>query len=237
MLTVDIRAPEQPFEVQVDAGNTYLILRPNSHTLAFGTEYEFWFEQELRGRGVAWQIEGLQPATEYAFQVRAVNAVGQSAFIDVVGTTTKDASTIIDILDGKITHDILDAHLKDFLDQVDATGKENASAIDEVKNDLSGVSEQLGQLDRDAQNAAQEVLGLASQVQNMTQEYERRLLEGETLVDAVVYRDPETGQIINKAFAYTEAKYTEAGIAINGVAASVAITAKEVQRVESETGA
>ncbi|WP_146043948.1 phage tail tip protein J-related protein [Vibrio vulnificus] len=237
VLTVDIRAPEQPFEVQVDAGNTYLILRPNSHTLAFGTEYEFWFEQELRGRGVAWQIEGLQPATEYAFQVRAVNAVGQSAFIDVVGTTTKDASTIIDILDGKITHDILDAHLKDFLDQVDATGKENTSAIDEVKNDLSGVSEQLGQLDRDAQNAAQEVLGLASQVQNMTQEYERRLLEGETLVDAVVYRDPETGQIINKAFAYTEAKYTEAGIAINGVAASVAITAKEVQRVESETGA
>ncbi|HDY7443035.1 TPA: hypothetical protein RQJ37_004229 [Vibrio vulnificus] len=237
VLTVDIRAPEQPFEVQVDAGNTYLILRPNSHTLAFGTEYEFWFEQELRGRGVAWQIEGLQPATEYAFQVRAVNAVGHSAFIDVVGTTTKDASTIIDILDGKITHDILDAHLKDFLDQVDATGKENASAIDEVKNDLSGVSEQLGQLDRDAQNAAQEVLGLASQVQNMTQEYERRLLEGETLVDAVVYRDPETGQIINKAFAYTEAKYTEAGIAIDGVAASVAITAKEVQRVESETGA
>ncbi|KYN90557.1 hypothetical protein ATY35_09710 [Vibrio cidicii] len=236
VLTVNFDAPEAPFSVAVDAGNTYLILRPSSNSLAFGTEYEFWFNNELRGRGVAWQIEGLQPATEYTFQVRAVNAVGQSGFVNVVGTTTKDASTIIDILDGKITHEILDAQLKDFLAQVDATGKENESAIEQVKGELDGVAEHLGELDRKAQDAAEAVFGVTSAVESMTQEYERRLLEGETLVDAVVYRDPKTGQIINKAFAYTEAKYTEAGIAINGVAASVAITAQEVKRVERDTG-
>ncbi|EPP4068004.1 phage tail tip protein J-related protein [Vibrio vulnificus] len=236
VLTVNFDAPESPFSVEVDAGNTYLILRPSSNGLAFGTEYEFWFNNELRGRGVAWQIEGLQPATEYTFQVRAVNAVGQSGFVNVAGTTTKDASTIIDILDGKITHEILDAQLKDFLAQVDATGKENASALEQVKGELDGVAEHLGELDRQAQDAAEVVFGVTSAVESMTQEYERRLLEGETLVDAVVYRDPETGQIINKAFAYTEAKYTEAGIAINGVAASVAITAQEVKRVERDTG-
>ncbi|WP_342652551.1 hypothetical protein NM449_17760 (plasmid) [Vibrio metschnikovii] len=73
-------------------------------------------------------------------------------------------------------------------------------------------------------------------MQAFMQEHERRLLEGETLVDAVVYRNPETGVIVNRAFAYTEAKYSEAQLAIDGVAATVAITAQQIERLETETG-
>ncbi|ALR15275.1 hypothetical protein [Vibrio natriegens] len=236
VLAVNFSAPETPFDVVVDVGNTYVILRPQSNSLAFGTEYEFWYQGELRGKGVAWQMEGLQPETEYTFQVRAVNAVGESDFIDVVATTTKDASTIIDILDGKITQDILDDNLKQFLDQVEQVGQNNSSAIEEVKQDLSGVTEGLSDVSREAKSANEELFHLTSQVHSFRDEYERRAMEGETLVDAVVYRDAETGLIINRAFAYTEAKYTEAGIAIDGVKAEVAITAKEVERVETEAG-
>ncbi|MCG3726323.1 phage tail tip protein J-related protein [Vibrio cincinnatiensis] len=98
VLDADITAPSAEFTVEVDAGNTYVILRPRSQSLAWGTEYEFWFDGELRGRGVAWQLEGLSPETEYQFQVRAVNAVGQSRFQTVTATTTNDASVILDII-------------------------------------------------------------------------------------------------------------------------------------------
>lgn len=236
VLSATFEAPETPFEVTVDAGNTYVILRPKSATLAFGTEYEFWFNDELRGTGVGWQLEGLQPETEYAFKVRAVNAVGQSDFITVTATTTKDASVIIDLIGGKITQEILDDNLQQFLDQVEKVGAANSSAIDEISGSLETVKGQVTKLDRTAQSLSETAFGLASDMQNIADEFQRRMLEGETLVDAVVYRNPETGIIVNRAFAYTEAKYTEAGLRIDGVNAAVAITTQEIERVETDTG-
>ncbi|MBY7981356.1 hypothetical protein KW452_02285 [Vibrio fluvialis] len=236
VLSATFEAPETPFEVTVDAGNTYVILRPKSSTLAFGTEYEFWFNDELRGRGVAWQLEGLQPETEYAFKVRAVNAVGQSDFITVTATTTKDASVIIDLIGGKITQEILEENLQQFLDQVHQSGEANASAIDAINESMQAVSNQVISVERAAQDASKAAFDLAGDVQNFADEYGRRLLEGAALIDAVVYRDPETGIIINRAFAYTEAKFTEAGLLIDGVNSTIALTAKEIKRVETQTG-
>ncbi|NAX08217.1 phage tail tip protein J-related protein, partial [Vibrio sp. V40_P2S30T141] len=362
VLDADITAPSAEFTVEVDAGNTYVILRPRSQSLAWGTEYEFWFDGELRGRGVAWQLEGLSPDTEYQFQVRAVNAVGQSRFQTVTATTTNDASVILDILDGKITRDILDEHLNNHFDsldesiesidekldlsvsalseevdavskaaqqesqairdavselsdevdavskaaqqesqairdsvsalsddvdavskgaqqesqairdsvselsdEVDAVSKaaqqesqairdsvselsdevdqrfnDSAITIDDVRDELKSTAEsvniQLSSLSRTAQDLSKSSFSMASSMQAFMQEHERRLLEGETLVDAVVYRNPETGIIVNRAFAYTEAKYSEAQLAIDGVAATVAITAQQIERLETETG-
>ncbi|MDG2881274.1 hypothetical protein P7M59_25595, partial [Vibrio parahaemolyticus] len=105
-----------------------------------------------------------------------------------------------------------------------------------VKGNLLAVGEGLGGLDREAQDISKELFYLTGSVANLTDEYERRLLEGETLVDEVVYRDPETGRIINKATAYTDQAQTSAMIAIDGVAAEVEITAQKIAQVETETG-
>lgn len=240
VLDADITAPSAEFTVEVDAGNTYVILRPRSQSLAWGTEYEFWFDGELRGRGVAWQLEGLSPETEYQFQIRAVNAVGQSRFQTVTTTTTNDASVILDILDGKITRDILDEHLNNYFDSLDDAIDSISTDAEELHSEMAekvgSISDQLSSLSRTAQDLSKSSFSMASSMQAFMQEHERRLLEGETLVDAVVYRNPETGVIVNRAFAYTEAKYSEAQLAIDGVAATVAITAQQIERLETETG-
>ncbi|EKO3640488.1 hypothetical protein M3898_000584 [Vibrio metschnikovii] len=240
VLDADITAPSAEFTVEVDAGNTYVILRPRSQSLAWGTEYEFWLDGELRGRGVAWQLEGLSPDTEYQFQVRAVNAVGQSRFQTVTATTTNDASVILDILDGKITRDILDEHLNSYFDSldsaIDSAAAANEESRDEIRKTAESINNQLSSLSRTTQDLSKSSFSMASSMQAFMQEHERRLLEGETLVDAVVYRNPKTGIIVNRAFAYTEAKYSEAQLAIDGIAATVAITAQQIERLETETG-
>ncbi|ELZ5772568.1 hypothetical protein U0K82_001106 [Vibrio metschnikovii] len=240
VLDAEVTAPSAEFTVEVDAGNTYVILRPRSQNLAWGTEYEFWSDGELRGRGVAWQLEGLSPETEYQFQVRAVNAVGQSRFQTVTATTTNDASVILDILDGKITRDILDEHLNRYFDSldsaIDSAAAANEESRDEIRKTAESINNQLSSLSRTTQDLSKSSFSMASSMQAFMQEHERRLLEGETLVDTVVYRNPKTGIIVNRAFAYTEAKYSEAQLAIDGIAATVAITAQQIERLETETG-
>ncbi|WGY45027.1 hypothetical protein [Vibrio sp. ABG19] len=272
VLSIDIVAPDAPFEIQVDAGNTYIILRPKSTTLAFGTEYEFWFNGELRGTGVAWQIEGLQPETLYSFQVRAVNAVGQSEFVQVSAATTNDASVLLDILAGNLTREILDDNLNAYFDSLDESLSalhENQAAsevaltdmigdversvvelkdvtevnriaatesIEAVKADLQRKDMQLQSLTRSSESAAKSVFDSAVRMQTFMQEHERRLLEGETLTDAVVYRDRETGLIINRAYQYTDTRYSEASLRIDGVAAQILLATQDINRVETETG-
>ncbi|HAS6055311.1 TPA: hypothetical protein I7122_21500 [Vibrio vulnificus] len=130
LLDVDVSAPSAEFSVEVDAGNTYVILRPSSNQLAWGTEYEFWFNEELRGRGVAWQIEGLSPDTEYQFQVRAVNAVGQSEFITVTAKTTNDSSVILDIIG-----DALDQKLNQSLGNALAQATDRVASLTERQDE------------------------------------------------------------------------------------------------------
>ncbi|MCG6268316.1 phage tail tip protein J-related protein, partial [Vibrio furnissii] len=243
VLAVDLVAPDAPFEVQTDTGNTYIILRPQSDSLAFGTEYEFWFNDELRGTGVAWQIEGLQPDTEYAFQVRAVNAVGQSEFVPVTATTTKDASVVLDILSGQLTRDILDANLNAYFDGIDESLSLMATKIETTETNLStvtedvqGIKNELVNFDRDVEDASRSAFETAVAMQGYMAEYDRRLLEQETLTDATVYRDPETGQIINRAYQYTDARYSEATIRMDGLASDILLSTQEIERVEAATG-
>lgn len=244
-LLFEARAPQTPSGCDLEIGNWTVTLSPiaggdtNFDTLfdfAFDIEPDAAPENAIVGRARVLTMQNLKAEATYRFAVREVSRWGVSDWYKGELTTTNDSSDILEVIKDKITHEHLNADLNDFLDDVKTATDEHSSAIEGITGNLNSATEDLGSIARQAQDAAKEMFGLTSQVQNFTDEYERRLMEGETLVDAVVYRDPETGLIINKAFAYTEAKYTEAGVLIDGVKAQVAITAQEIARVETETG-
>ncbi|NNN44720.1 MULTISPECIES: hypothetical protein [unclassified Vibrio] len=155
VLDADITAPSAEFTFEVDTGNTYVILRPRSQSLAWGTEYEFWFDGELRGRGVAWQLEGLSPDTEYQFLVRAVNAVGQSRFKTVTATTTNDASVILDIIG-----DSLDEKLNQSFESAVNQITERADALNDRQDE--GFEALLSELEQTRQKVEIEKESIAS---------------------------------------------------------------------------
>lgn len=237
MLTVDVNAPNPPIEVDVETGNTYVILRPKSSQLVFGTTYEFYFlgtepdgTPELRGsNAVAFQMEGLSTKTKYYFKVRAHNPVGSSGFVDVSATTTHDNSTIIDLIDGSITRKELDSNFNETIDQFDRDIEASKGDINEIKGSVDNIT-------NDTESISRNLFDVTADYNAFRDAYEKRTLEGETLTDAVVQRDPETGQIINLAFNYTEKAFTQAGILIDGVKGEVDISAKRIEEVNEQAG-
>lgn len=95
--------------------------------------------------------------------------------------------------------------------------------------------------EKDINSLAEEVFNVTNSYAGFIQDYERRTLEGETLTNAVVRRDPETGQIVNLAYQYTDQSFTQAGILIDGVngridatVERIAYTDNRVTQAESE---
>ena len=63
-------------------------------------------------------------------------------------------------------------------------------------------------------------------------ELARKIEEGEELTNALVYRDAATGTIINRAYQFTEDKFTEAGLKIDGVQGEVNAAVKRIENTE-----
>ncbi len=81
-------------------------------------------------------------------------------------------------------------------------------------------------------NMERTIFDVTSDYANWRQEYESRTLLDERLIDASVYIDPDSGIIINRAYAYSDEQFTEAGILINGVDARVLIEAGRISATE-----
>ncbi|EJG1710615.1 hypothetical protein CDB79_RS18715 [Vibrio parahaemolyticus] len=245
-LVFEAASPTVPIGCDIEAGNWVVTLSPVAGSETnFDTLYDFAFGFEsgesdlpsfIIGRGRTLSIQNLAPNTEYLFAVREVSRWGVSDWFQTSFTTTNDPTGVLEVIRDKITHEHLNQELNDFLGDIDNITQDNSSAIEEVKQDLSSVGERLGDVSREQQNAGKELFNLTSQVHSFRDEYERRQLEGETLINAVVYRDPDSGLIVHRAYAYTDGKYTEAALLIDGVNANLALTAKKLEDVEAETG-
>ena len=233
-----ITLPATPAEIVFIEDNTIISARPDVETQPLGTEYDwFWGETQEQAEGLTQYLgraftmthNALTPDTEYWYAVQAVNALGRSDVVVSSAKTTLNADDILTIIQNQITQEHLNDELNQFLAQVDTRSQASATVIEHMQGSVVDVQ-------RVQNGLNQSVFNLASDIQNTRDEYERRLLEGESLIGAVVYRDADTGQIINKAYNYADQKYSEAGLLIDGVKATVTINAKQLQRVETETG-
>lgn len=65
-------------------------------------------------------------------------------------------------------------------------------------------------------------------------EMNRRRMANERLIDAVVYIDPENGEIINRAFQYTDEYFTQASLRIDGVEGEINAAVERIDLSEDE---
>jgi len=109
-------------------------------------------------------------------------------------------------------------------------------SVDDIDNrfvDFEAQTLSIVQQERISTEAAQALL-LQSISENAAYQIElaRRVEQGEELTNAVIYRDPSNGLIVNRAYNYADDKFTEASLKIDGVSGEVELASKRIENTE-----
>jgi len=176
--------------------------------------------------GYNYIYTGLVPDTEYSFKVRTKNLSGVSPWVDVaVKTSLADLLDYIDDIPLQKLSEDAQTLIEDINTQVDRLRPDTEDNIPDV---LARTVNELN-LERQARtDIEQGIFDLSANYTNWRQNYERRQLGNERLIDAAVYIDPDNGTIVNRAFAYTDQAFTEANVLIDGVNASIELQANRI---------
>ncbi|HAU3361720.1 TPA: host specificity protein J [Salmonella enterica subsp. salamae] len=116
-----IALPEAPVRIDVIPGFYQITLVPHQSSFHNDVQYEFWFSEtrttdmqqtgeqaQKLGTAVTWTQKNLMKTdVDYFFLVRSVNGVGKSAFVEVSGRVSQDASGYLSMFRGKIGQDML----------------------------------------------------------------------------------------------------------------------------------
>ena len=224
--------------VYVTVDYNQITLTANIAAAGIGTAFEWEFlgtaEQPQSGERVLAQIYnriGLKSETEYKFRVRSVNHLGASDWVNVTATTTTvDLTKYINNVE--LTQLSPDAQtlIEDMNQQVDRLRPGTQNNLPDV---LEQTVSDLNLEKRHRQDIEKGVLDLSANYTNWRQEYERRQLGSERLIDAVAYFDPENGLIVNRAFSYTNEAFKEANLLIDGVNTSIALQANRITQSDT----
>jgi len=229
-----VALPAEP-SVNIDAVTYNTITLSASVTGAsLGTTFEWQFLGQTASpnanpntaSGYNYIYTGLVPDTEYSFKVRTKNLSGVSPWVDVaVKTSLSDLLDYIDDIPLQKLSDDAQTLIEDINTQVDRLRPDTEDNIPDV---LARTINELN-LERQARtDIEQGIFDLSANYTNWRQQYERRQLGNERLIDAAVYIDPENGTIVNRAFAYTDQAFTEANVLIDGVNASIELQANRI---------
>lgn len=201
-LEFNIRAPSTPSSVEVTQGYFSITLKPKSADLAnVSTQYDFWTSGETRlpsaavdivekqatraGMGTTWTSEGLLNDHTYYWYVRAINAFGSSAFIEVAAKCFTDAAGLIPQIDkefkGTNTYRELMSEIEGVSDGITSVNeslvdaeKRLSQSINSVQETVSGVSATVQQVSKavvDLEGNVNAQWGAKVQVDNKGQKY------------------------------------------------------------------
>ncbi|KZN30052.1 hypothetical protein N480_03660 [Pseudoalteromonas luteoviolacea S2607] len=204
---------------------------------------------------------GLQPVTEYHFQCRAVNHLGHSDWVQISATTTEVDLTefINDMPLAKLSQEAQDL-ISDLNTQVDRLRPETENNlpaliakniaqiqgledITQVLDDsiVEGIPAQIAlnkiKLDETAlavTDMQKSLFDVTAGYTNFRNEYERRTLNNERLIDAAVFVDAESGTIVNRAFSYTDTQFSEAVSLMDGAHARINFESRRIKQSEEK---
>ncbi|ENN99815.1 MULTISPECIES: phage tail protein [Pseudoalteromonas] len=224
--------------VHVTADYNQITLTAEITAAGIGTAFEWEFlgsaAQPQSGERVLAQIYnriGLKSETEYQFRVRSVNHLGSSDWVNITAaTTTVDLTEYINEL--PLTKLSKDAQtlIEDINTQVDRLRPETEDNLPDV---LNRTISELNLEKKTRVDIEKGVLDLSANYTAWRQEYEKRQLNNERLIDASVYIDPDNGTIVNRAFAYTDKTFSEANIKIDGVNSKIEFEANRITESEN----
>jgi len=233
-----MQVPSPPTSINLNISNFDIEVIPWLENAGSSVSFDYTITDEnatepgelIRGPAASYTFSGLSPITNYKIWVRSHNPLGVSDWVSVEATTHNDAQPITEIIEpilAPITVDI-DA-LKSSIDDIDLS-------IEDIDNrfvDFEAQTLSIFQQERISTEAAQALL-LQSISENGAYQIElaRRIEQGEELTNAVVYRDPSNGLIVNRAYNYADDKFTEASLKIDGVSGEVELASKRIGETE-----
>ena len=232
-----MQEPGVPTSIQINASNFELEVIPFLAGSDSSTAFKYAISYDVtdsepptpeRGPSHTYTFTGLNSNTNYKIWVSSFNALGQSNWVSVDALTTANSGPLVDIL--APTFEPINFKLEELTLSFDD--------IDEQFIELSNRFTEFEALTLEIQKQEQvtreqaEALLLQSISENAAYQLElaRRIEAGEELTNAVVYRDPANGLIVNRAYEYADNKFTEAALIIDGVSGEINAA---VQRIET----
>ncbi|MEM7419904.1 MAG: hypothetical protein AAF364_09260 [Pseudomonadota bacterium] len=226
-----MQVPSPPTSINLNISNFDIEVIPWLENAGSSVSFDYTITDDnatepgelIRGPAASYTFSGLSPITNYKIWVRSHNPLGVSNWVSVEATTHNDAQPITEIIEpilSPITIDIESLKL----------------SVDDIDNrfvDFEAQTLSIVQQERISTEAAQELL-LQSISENAAYQIElaRRIEQGEELTNAVVYRDPSNGLIVNRAYNYADDKFTEASLKIDGVSGEVELASKRIENTE-----
>lgn len=238
-VSITLNQPSAPTQLLITAGNWEATCKPVLAGIGLGTMFEFAFgdTNNIIGRGASISQPGLVPETQYTFYARTINPLGQSDWVSQTFTTTKVPEQIDPLLpESQVIQGInntltgIGERIDEEAGRIDTTEESIEELVASTRNisymlDIEGV-------DRVASDM-QAMLAIANQSAARL-EMERRQRNGERLIGAAVEVNPETGEITNLAYSYTDSAFAQAALRMDGIDGSINAA---VERISLNEGA
>lgn len=218
-LAVSKLAPAVPSNIQI--WNTYDELKFSFTSSADSKGVTFWMnEQEPVGRVDANQvyagsalsvaIGGLSELTNYHFSISSYDAFGFGPELLIDATTLQDA----------VANSIQQLTERDLTLETDVQALAKQATENAVNASINS-----NEVAESVLNAAVASVKAARVQQSQNDEYYR-------ILNAVVEIDPASGVIVNRAYEYTNGKFSEAQILIDGANAAITLQAERINTTE-----
>lgn len=193
--------------------------RTESNSLLDGTDY--------------FTFTGLSADTNHIFRVKYKNLAGESDWVESQFSTLDNVDDIIDLIsENGLPQTALNQETQDLINQLDRDNPNNIpDALEQAKNKLNLV--ELNTYDQQ-QKAGEELLLLAADYSRYQKIKANQDKEVWRWVGALAYVDDENGQIVNRAFEYTESKFSEASTLIDGVNSSINLQTKRITDLDEK---
>lgn len=230
-ISLTLSEPSPPTSLGATAGNWEITLAPTLAGIGLGTMFEFAYgtPDNIIGRGASIVIPGLTPDTEHNIYARTVNILGRSAIRHETIRTTKDTSQVDPIIETYTNRlDTVETDFQRFVDEDYAELQQLVNANAQEMQVRFG-SELFAREESDAAILSGILQSAASR-----DEMRRRVDYSLELIGAAVDINYETGEITNRAFSYTDERFTQAQLRLDGVAGEVEAAVERISYAEGQ---